>query len=177
MDLWIAPHNDDETLFGAFTLMRKHPLVAVVTDSWLQFNRGENITCEQRWMETAMAMNILGCPFVRIGIRDDIINEWMVTEKLGRFSGFDTVYVPAVQGGNPHHDLIGIVARRHFPNVKQYTTYSSTDLYTTGLEEVVPTPEELKLKNRALEYYTSQIKLPATAPHFEAIKGRSEWFL
>lgn len=175
MNLFISPHNDDAVLFAAFTLMREKPLVVTVTDSWKQSNRGENITADQRWEEDKKAMEILGCPIIRLGIRDDIIDEWAVKRALGRFHGFPRVYAPAIQGGNKDHDLVGEVAQKLFPNLIQYTTYSPVSLYTTGSQEVKPTPEELELKKKALECYQSQITLPATAPHFKAVEGRSEW--
>jgi hypothetical protein len=54
--VFLSPHHDDETLFGAFTLLRERPLVVIVTDSYVQFNRGDGITNDdagprpaQRW--------------------------------------------------------------------------------------------------------------------------------
>jgi LmbE family N-acetylglucosaminyl deacetylase len=175
--LWLAPHPDDETLFGAFTLMREKPLVLIVTDSWVQFNRGETCTAEDRWQETLEAMKMLGCPVVRGGIRDDVIDEWMVRNLLSKFDNFDMVYAPAIQGGNPHHDLIGKIARDIWTGdkVRYYTTYTKENLYTKGTEEVVPTPEELALKEKALACYKSQLKI--NKPHFDAVLGRSEWYL
>lgn len=178
MKLFISPHNDDETLFGAFTLMREKPLVVIVTDSWIQFNRGESITADQRWEETKKAMVILGCSVIRLGIRDDILDDWHVKDKLSRFIGFDTVYIPAVQGGNLQHDLVSKVAKEVFGDrVKQYTTYTATEPCTTGTQEVIPTSEEITLKEKALACYESQIKSPTTALHFQAVKGKSEWFI
>ena len=174
--LFLAPHNDDETLFGAFTLLREKPLVAIVTDSWIQFNRGEEVTADQRWQETVQAMKTLDCPVVRLGVRDDIIDEWAVKEKLSRFTNFDVVYAPAIQGGNPNHDLISKVATEVFGGkCKHYTTYTPTELYTTGNQEIVPTPQELELKNRAMESYISQLKI--NGPHFDAVRGKSEWLM
>ena len=60
MKLFLSPHPDDETLFGAFTLMREKPLVVIITDSYIQQNRGENITPQQRFQESVNAMKILG---------------------------------------------------------------------------------------------------------------------
>ena len=34
MKILLAPHNDDEALFAAYTIMREHPLVIVVTDGY-----------------------------------------------------------------------------------------------------------------------------------------------
>ncbi len=178
MKLFLAPHSDDETLFGAYTLMREKPLVVIVTDSWLQFFRNTGITADQRWNETVEAMKILGCPVVRLGIRDDVIDEWSVKDKLCRFANFERIYAPAVQGGNPHHDLIGEVAKYLFGSrATQYSTYSKDELYIKGSFELVPTPEEIELKNKALDCYVTQLNLEATKPHFEAVKGKSEWYI
>jgi len=176
--LFLAPHSDDETLFGAYTLMREKPLVVIVTDSWIQYFRDTGITADQRWNETVEAMKILGCPVIRLGIRDDVIDEWSVNDKLSRFVGFETVYAPAIQGGNPHHDLIGKVASKLFTtNLTTYATYTTTDLHTTGSKEIIPTPEEIEMKNKALACYISQLNLPATAPHFAAVRNLSEWLI
>lgn len=149
-----------------------------MTDSYIQRNRGENITSEMRAKETEEAMKIIGLPFIRAKIRDDIIDEWAVKELLGRFSGFERVYAPAVQGGNKDHDLIGRIAKELFPDVIQYTTYTPTELWTTGNTEIIPEVQEIVLKENALQCYQSQINLPATAPHFLAVKGgKSEWYI
>jgi LmbE family N-acetylglucosaminyl deacetylase len=178
MNLFLAPHPDDEGLFGTFTLIREKPLVVICTDSWIQFNRGEDITADQRWEETKEAMKLLDCAVIRLGIRDDCVDEWVVKDKFSRFEGFQTIYAPAIQGGNPQHDLIGRIAKEIFgEKTKQYTTYSPTELYTTGTFEIVPTPEELELKNRVLTCYKSQIKLVSTAPHFEAVSNKPEWYI
>ncbi len=175
MKLFISPHSDDAVLFGAFTLMREKPLVLTVTDSFIQSNRGDDITWEQRRQEDISAMQILGCSIIFGGLRDDIIDEWGVNHLLEKFANFDTIYAPAVQGGNPQHDLIGKIAKEVFGDkVKQYSTYANGEWFTTGTEEVTGDHE---LKNKALECYRSQINLPATAPHFEGAGGRPEWFI
>ena len=177
MNLAIIPHNDDESLFLAFTLMREHPLVVIVTDSWMQYNRGTGITADLRWSETVKAMEILHCPVIRLGIRDDVIDEWFVRRELSKFVGFDKVYAPALQGGHTDHDVIAKVAKELFPSCIQYMTYSPTDLYTIGSHEIKPTPEELQIKEKVLMCYESQYSLSATKPHFEAVKGKSEWYI
>jgi LmbE family N-acetylglucosaminyl deacetylase len=177
MDLWIAPHNDDSVLFGCFTLLRYEPLVLTVTDSWIQFDRGESCTAEDRRKEDIEAMKILGCSIVFGGIRDDCIDEWAVKNLLSKFANFGMIYAPAIQGGNKDHDLIGKVAQEIFSDrCKHYTTYTPTELYTTGTEEIKPTSEEVFIKEKALECYVSQIKI--NGPHFEAVKGgKPEWFM
>lgn len=176
MNLFLSPHNDDEALFGAYTLMREHPLVVVVTDSYIQFNRGDGITRMQRRNESAEAMKLLGCPLIFGAIPDNELNLILAKRLLENFSGFDTVYAPAIQGGNTHHDLIGQAADQVFGDkVLHYATYTKTELWTTGTREIVPSEEEIWRKNRALDCYQSQILLPSTAPHFAAVRGRSEW--
>src|SRR3990167_1799672 len=139
MKLFISPHDDDETLFGAFTLMREKPLVVIVTDSYIQPNRGEvGCSARQRREETSKAMKLLGCPVFFAGLRDDVLTNVDVISLLASFEGFEKVYAPAVQGGNPQHDMIGHVAEDIFP-VTRYTTYTKTELWTKGTQEIVPT--------------------------------------
>lgn len=181
MKLFIAPHNDDEALFGAFTLIRYKPLVLVVTDSYIQQNRGEHITASERRSETYEAMKVADCPVFFGGIRDDVIDEWQVENLLSRFDNLDMVYFPAeVPNGNEHHNLISQVAKKLCLlkgwQYRQYMTYAKDQLYLVGTEEMFPTPEEREIKERMLNCYQSQLSLPATAPHFEAVKGKSEWF-
>lgn len=179
--LWIAPHSDDAVLFGAYTLMREEPLVLTVTDSYIQQNRGENITPNQRRIEDIEAMKVLGCPIVFGGIRDDIIDAWAVEELFYNFQNFEIIYAPApiVPNGNIHHNLIGETAIKIFgEKVVQYMTYSTEQLYMPGSIEVKPTAKEVELKEKALDCYTSQIELAATALHFEAVRGgKSEWMI
>lgn len=176
--LFIAPHNDDETLFGAFTLLREKPLVLIVTDSYIQYKRGDGVTWADRRMETSKAMYMLGCPLNFLGLPDNELREIDIKNKLDSFEGFETIYAPKpYENGNPHHNMIGEVAKELFGDkVIFYSTYTKDNLYMTGKTEIVPTDEELELKNRALECYKSQLSLPSTRPHFEAVLGKSEWY-
>jgi LmbE family N-acetylglucosaminyl deacetylase len=178
MKLFISSHADDAALFGAYTLMREKPLVLTITDSFIQSNRGDNITADMRWAEDIEAMKILGCSLILGGIRDDIIDEWGVKNLLSKFYNFDTVYAPAVQGGNEQHDLIGRLAKERFPNAIQYSTYAKDEWITRGKTDLHHTPDEYQLKMKALDCYKSQISLSSTAPHFEAQrKDGSEWYI
>lgn len=173
----IAPHNDDEALFASFTCLREKPLVIIVTDSWKQFNRGEkNITAEARRQESIDGMTVLGCAVHFLAIPDNKLTRTELRKKLREFHP-TTVYAPAIQGGNAQHDLVGATALECFPNVIQYTTYSKASDYTTGEAEIIPTPEELELKNQALECYRTQMSYERTAHHFHAVKGKSEWLI
>ncbi len=177
--IFLAPHNDDESLFGAYTLMRHKPLVIVVTDSWIQPSRGEQ-GCEdwQRRNETIEAMKLAGCPVVFMGISDVALTEEILRDRL-KFFNPETVYIPAQQGGNKQHDLVNKVALELFgrSRCEQYSTYSKTQLYIPEGYEIKPTQIEMELKNKMLDCYTSQINLKSTKPHFDAVRNQSEWLL
>lgn len=177
--IFLSVHNDDETLFGAYTLMRHKPLVIVVTDAYIQAMRGDE-DCEywQRQNETIEAMKLAGCPVLFMAIPDQYLTEDILRERLQHLNP-ETIYIPALQGGNPQHDLVHKVALEIFGRNKceQYCTYTRTELYTTGGWEIKPTHQEMELKNKMLDCYQSQINLPSTAPHFLAVRNRSEWLM
>lgn len=175
MKLFLAPHNDDETLFGAFTLLREKPLVVIVTDSWVQWNRGSGVTADQRWDETCKAMAILGCSTFRLGLRDDEVTLKRMLNTFRRFVGFETIYAPAQEGGHQHHDMVYHAAMATFSPeaLRFYPTYGPAQSYTNkGIFEVRPTIEEQVLKAKALACYPSQVR---SAHHFKAVEGKSEW--
>lgn len=177
MNVALIPHQDDEHLFLSYTLQREKPLVIVITDSHIQFERGDGITARQRRRESQAAAKLIGYPLLFAGLSDARMTGIALKYFLEGLTGFEKVYAPAIQGGNVQHDMIGVVAQEVFPDVVQYTTYTKTELWTKGSIEIVPTQEEIDLKNKALDCYQSQIQLPSTAPHFEAVRNKSEFYL
>lgn len=179
--IFLSTHNDDETLFGAFTLIREKPMVVIITDSWIQPNRGEvGCDAETRWQESKKAMEILGCMVTRVGIRDyDLKMGNLANFLLNTFGGrVDKIYAPALQGGNPHHDMVSEAAKIAFGDkVIYYSSYASGEFFTKGDIEIRPTQTERELKNKALECYVSQINLASTKGHFEAVKDQSEYLI
>ncbi len=177
--IFCSTHNDDEVLFGAFTLMRLRPLVIIVTESFIQPERGD-IGCDAdtRRKETIEAMKLLGCPVLFMGIKDTELTEDILRERFQLLNP-ETIYIPALQGGNAQHDMVNKVALEVFGKKKceQYCTYTKTELYTTGGWEIKPTWQEMDLKNKALDCYKSQLALPSTAPHFAAVRNKSEWLI
>jgi hypothetical protein len=177
--IFIAPHNDDEALFGAIILQRYKPLVVVVTDSFIQYERGQTeITAHRRRDETRAACEVLGVGVKFLGMADDCIegidslySPFLAIWRLGEIG---TVFIPALQGGNRHHDLIGYCKRWKRIDWIQYSTYTADQNYTPvpGFIELVPSIEEAALKQRALQCYTSQ----HWQSHFKEINGStSEW--
>ncbi len=181
MKVLLSTHNDDSVLFASHILLREKPLVIAITDSHIQKNRGEQgCDAETRWNEDVKAMEIMGCPIIRLGIKDyelvkgNLINFFMFTMK-----NFDTVYAPAIQGGHEHHDIVGDAAKIAFGDkVVFYGGYEKGQWSASGNKEVPLTEEELALKSRALDCYQSQINLPATKGHFDAARAaKSEWLV
>jgi LmbE family N-acetylglucosaminyl deacetylase len=176
--LFLSPHDDDSTLFGSFTCMREKPTILVCTDAFIQNNRGEKgCDAETRAKESEEAHKILGCDTLRLGLRDDEVTGELLDILLRAYDDYEVIYAPQVyENGNPHHNLVGIIAEKVFGDkVIFYSTYTRNNLWENGDIEVIPTKEELDLKNKALLMYNSQINLPSTRPHFLAVLGRSEW--
>lgn len=177
--LLISPHCDDESLFCSYLLMRHRPLVIICTESFIQYERGD-LSCdaETRRNESIAAMKLAGCPVVFLGIKDTELTEDVLRERLAPFNP-ETIYIPALQGGNPQHDLVNKVALELFGRNKceQYSTYTKTQLYVPEGYEIKPTIQEMELKNKMLDCYKSQLNLPSTKPHFDAVRGKSEWLL
>lgn len=175
----IFPHNDDESLFMAYTLMRERCLCIIVTDSFIQPERGEfGCSAEIRRQETINAMSIAGCPVVFLGIKDSELRRSELIERLKDFKP-DKVYAPAIDRGNSQHDLISEVAQELFGDrVIQYRTYSKSAYFmNVGRVEIKPTEIERETKNRMLDCYLSQLVLPSTQNYFIAVRNKSEWFL
>lgn len=142
--LFLAPHPDDETLFGAYIIMNEKPLVAIYSST------------EERNKESEAAMKILGAPVVFI-------------KNLDQLNSLDPeiVYAPALEGGHPLHDKMHRLAKAKWGNrCAFYSTYrSGNDLLPKGRVKI-PHTEEMRLKKlQALECYKSQII--ATPCHFE----------
>jgi LmbE family N-acetylglucosaminyl deacetylase len=178
MKLFLSPHNDDETLFGAFTLLRERPLVVIITDSFIQEQRDARITWQRRRRETMDAMTHLGCSTVFLGLRDDLLRQVDIETALRNFSGFEEIYAPARQGGHPHHDMVHDAAQAVFRDgrtrpVTLYSTYSKFRFYANeGERAIVGNVAEWILKRSALACYPSQT---ASAKHFAAVQDQPEW--
>lgn len=190
MKLFVSPHNDDETLFGAFTLMTEKPIVCVVYDSYVQAQRGiPGCDWHARRLETVKACQILGIPLNSVfflGFRDDVAwPEQAIAERLATVihlasasdniecaKHFSIVYAPASYSpqGNYQHNKVSKACYSAFQlpdQLRYYHTYTSAGKVTNGVR--VKVPESLpavQLKLDALRCYQSQINLWSTRDHF-----------
>jgi len=176
----ISIHNDDEVLFAGFTLMRHRPHVIICTDSFIQKERGE-VGCdmETRRNESIAACAFLGCSVSFLGIRDTELTERELRKRLKNIEA-ETIYIPAYhEGGNFQHNLVNKVCRELFKpeQIEQYCSYSKTDLLIKGKYEIVPSEQEKAMKNKAMNFYVSQLNLDSMASHFEFIRNKSEYLL
>lgn len=167
MKLFISPHNDDETLFGAFTLLRERPMVLIVTDSARQKAKG--ITAYERHQESRAALAILGVQMGFLGIPDDLLElpelQYKVLKFIQDFGPFEAIFLPAFEsGGNVDHN---VVSRICVPGLTptRYLTYTAAG--KSRSEKMVPfEPGWPLLKLQALACYRSQIFEPSTRDHF-----------
>jgi len=163
VNLFIAPHNDDEALFGSYLIQRLKPLVFIVTDG-VQHEEKFLIPIEQRRWESIDALKILGAYGVEFGgVSDTCFEKQTLMESiLGAQDGPGIVLAPATEGGNPHHDLISEIVEECWGNsmiVLYYGTYSKGSDCPTGDFRINGTKDEQEKKHLALQCYKSQLKI------------------
>ena len=164
-NIFLSPHNDDEVLFGAYTIMREKIPVIICTDSYSQYN------VLIRRNETRNAMDLLGVEVFFLGIPDildDLTFKRVLKIKLKRLGITGKVYAPNTDCSNRQHKILGEVAKEMFDTIA-YDTYKNS-WGTTGIGELItPTIEEKELKKKAMSLYKSQIERPLTVKHFERV--------
>jgi len=160
LKLFLAPHNDDEALYGSFTIMRERPLIVVVTDAARHAKRGLPIGV--RRAESVAAATILQADVTFLDIPDDELTIDRAEDAFIRLKYVvETVYAPTWYGhGNADHNAVGQAARRVWgAKVVGYSTYTKQCPKVEGLHEIVPTESELLRKRKALACYTSQLQM------------------
>ncbi len=169
VDYFLAPHNDDEALFGAYTLLRHRPHVIVCLRSFNEQRWDPPIFYEDRERETAEACAVLGVEHEQWTVFPDDAPDW---HHLGqRLSALRAghVWAPLPEpGGHPHHNEIGEAAIDIFPNLTLYATYTHARGKTTTGTRVTPEPGWEALKRRAMACYKTQASHPATQAAFSA---------
>jgi LmbE family N-acetylglucosaminyl deacetylase len=184
VNLLISPHNDDETLFAAFTLCRERETiwVVVVFDGYVQALRGEPVTHLERRAETVAALKELGVVNPPIfGGFNDAEPDWVL--RVGNFlralkNNIDPtiVYVPQweTSGHEQHNVLCSLVTSVWMTGaVIKYTTYTTAGK-SVGRREIHPEPDWAVRKLRALACYRSQITVENCREHF--MRGLHEYY-
>jgi LmbE family N-acetylglucosaminyl deacetylase len=160
--LLLAPHQDDETLFASFLILRRQPEIIVCYRSVLQEANG--ISAEEREAEMQAALVHLGCDgFTQWPWGDDELHADEIEEDLWATldQEFEEVFAPARGSqGNEQHNLIADLADKVYgrKNVTHYTTYRVGGERDTLGTEVEFEPDWIALKLRALACYRSQMR-------------------
>jgi LmbE family N-acetylglucosaminyl deacetylase len=181
----LSPHSDDAALFASIVCQRYHPEVWVVTDSFIQYERGQHdITAHRRRDEDRAACKVMGVEVKFLGIADDCLKWWQQLDAslphIGKIADHKLiVFIPALQGGHKHHDLVNevqadVVFDAYNTTFIEYSTYAAGQ-NVTPIEtfiELKPTDAEATVKAEALACYTSQF----WQGHMHAVNGyTSEW--
>jgi LmbE family N-acetylglucosaminyl deacetylase len=164
--VFIAPHCDDEALFGAFTLLRENPLVVVC------FNGPDGIRAD----ETRAGCRALGVDDVHfLGIDEHNPDPSALFNGLLQFSDFDKGYIPRwEEKGQRHHNMVSVAGALALKNATRYLTYSERGKSCDG-REVRFELDWLRLKLIALACYRSQMARAETVEHF--IRDQREYYV
>lgn len=166
MDIFIAPHDDDDALFGAFTCLRYKPRIITVLRSFVEATWNPPVTYETRERESAAAAEVLGCEHEHWTFPDNAPDWPEITGTLRKFNPL-RVWAPLPEeGGHPHHNAIGEIVGTLWPQTAYYATYTHARGKTTTGFRVQPKPEWVEIKREAMACYASQAAHPMTSPGF-----------
>lgn len=181
----LAPHNDDETLFASFLILRYRPKVIVCLRSERMHQRGYpggkcSVSRTGRERETGRALAVLR----EAGIMGESgFEQWDISDAdpdwdeiskriADEVKRANLVIYPAYEEGgvgNEQHNRIAEIADELLVAsgraYLRYTTYTVVGRSRAG-REVEFEPHWPALKMTALACYRSQIAHPATAAHF-----------
>src|SRR5712691_6293662 len=154
MKLFLSPHNDDETLFGAFTIIERRPKVVVCYLSPPGWGAPE-----VRTEETRRALLCLGT--------DDFVQEdayrWSSVEAmlvaLAQQFRPSHVWAPSVNASHPEHVALAKAAASVFTKdiLTRYHTYRTFGQKVRDGVKVKHVPAWTEMKLHALAKYQSQI--------------------
>jgi LmbE family N-acetylglucosaminyl deacetylase len=174
VNLFLSPHNDDETLFGAYTLLWHKPHVIVVLRSFVEASWSPPVDYREREWETDRAMEMLTCTWEQWMFSDDMPDWDQVRSRLTTYTPRH-VWAPAwEEGGHAHHNALSEIAADLWPDrTTFYLTYTRAGKSEWG--RPVETNRVFEdLKHDAMLCYRSQREHPYTAPHFE--RGLAEYY-
>ena len=154
----LSPHNDDEALFAAFTILRHRPRVVVCFQSERDY--GDPAAREA---ESREAVELLGAAG---------FEQWTGGDLVAAMRDLDArmhparVWAPAEQASHPQHVAVARAAREVFgERVIPFHTYDETGKVRTG--KLVPyEPAWVHQKLRALCRYQTQATHPRAGAFF-----------
>lgn len=159
--VFFAPHSDDETLFGAFTILRYRPRVVICFGSY-----GDYGDTAMREAETREAMSVLGASGVEQwagGNGEALVAQMRAFDERVRPAH---VWAPDRDSSHRDHIAVAVAARDVFgPRVTTYHTYR----YGEKVRSDRPVPYEpawVQQKLRALLRYQSQLRHPRAYQFF-----------
>lgn len=152
MKIFLAPHCDDEILFGLDILVEEKPLVIIITHATEQGDNGY-----ERALESYRAIKDLGLSICYLQIMENELTDEVLEKKLEPFKTEGTVYVPDTSD-NEQHNLVKRVAEKIFNNISYYNNYLNG---VVNKETDYP-----ELKKEILKHYTTQINNKDTAHYF-----------
>lgn len=181
MNLFLSPHNDDETLFGAFTILRHRPIVVVV---FYPDPRGGDPTTRLR--ETTLACRLLGAAGYKQGnvpqepadtrkcSHEKLMEIQELLKLLDKQQSPERVWAPALSpNGNAEHAAVGQQAAAVFGDrVTHYHTYHAGQKVAQQNKPVPYEPSWIRLKHLALACYGSQYE--KAGRHF--MEDLREWY-
>jgi LmbE family N-acetylglucosaminyl deacetylase len=156
--LFLSPHHDDETLFGAATIIKHRPRVVVCFPSERDY--GETW---EREHETRAALAILG------GIFQETLDGRELVEHFRRLDAAlqpVRVWAPHLRASHPDHRTVATAAAAVFgARVTTYHTYDERGKVAAG-QPVEFEPAWAGQKLRALACYETQIQHPRASAFF-----------
>lgn len=168
-----APHNDDETLFAFYQLLRHEPRVVTVLRSFKQWISQSGPTYQVREAETAEALRVASITKWEQWPFSDRDPDWdSIADRIDRTLRLEkpeVVIAPAWEmgGHEDHNALASIIAGIGGEwELVRYCTYVRGEGRTVSAHPIDGTEEEAGLKMQALLCYESQINHPHTSPWF-----------
>lgn len=185
MSTFLAPHNDDETLFAAYTLQRERPHVIVCTRAYGDYRRRERETQEavyrltgsetyEQWTFDAHAPDWAKMQDAIAGLAGETV--WAPAYNYVE-NGHAVGVPPPVGWGVLQHDTVGWLTEQVLENVRHYCLYTRWNGRDTRGAGVEPSAMEIARKLEAVSQYISQIENPATRPWFYDRFDMREWVL
>lgn len=167
MDIYLAPHNDDDALFGAYTCLRYRPRIITVLRSFVEAGWNPPVAYETREAESAAAARVLGCEWEQWQFPDNQPDWAEIGAALRRLTP-GRVWAPLPEpGGHPHHNEIGALAGLLWPHTAYYATYTHANGKTTTGRKVRPYRGWETIKRQAMACYPSQATHPQCRVAFE----------